>query len=286
MKRKTKVILIIFIIFIVLPFGARALKNATTPAVGMLEITGSIEDSLPYLEVIRQFQDDDRVRAVVVRLDSPGGKVAPSQEIYEALLKLKGKKPVVASLASVGASGAYYIACAAHSIYALSGTLTGSIGVTIEFFNVSRGMQKLGVRHDSITTGDLKGAGSPFKDLSEKEREYFTALSRDIHEQFKDAVVKSRKMPADKVNECADGRVFTGRQALSLGLIDKLGGFDKAVEDAGKRGGIEGRPRIIKGEYKKGLVDELRQLIRAYAPASLSKDPFSTGFLRFEYSIR
>src|SRR5690606_17350287 len=134
-------ILIVIIILVVLPLGISTLRKALTPAVGILRIEGPIEDSLEYLQIIREFEENDQVRAVIVRLDSPGGKVGPSQEIHEALLRLKEKKPVVASMASVGASGAYYIACAADTVYALSGTMTGSIGVILQFFDVSTGMQ-------------------------------------------------------------------------------------------------------------------------------------------------
>lgn len=288
MKRKTKIILIIVFALLAVPFGFNAIKTALTPAVGVLEIQGPIDDSIDYLDTIRQFEDDRQVRAVIVRLDSPGGKVGPSQEIYEALLKLKKKKPVIASMGSVSASGAYYIACAADRIYALPGTLTGSIGVILEFFDVTEGLQKLGVSSQSITGGELKDAGSPFKHMSERERQYFEYLTRDVHEQFKDAVSKSRKLKRSKVDEYADGRVFTGRQALANGLVDSLGGLDTAVEEAGKRAGIEGKPRIIKGEPEEGVWREIERFLRSYTPISFGKGSthLSRGYLRLEYSIQ
>jgi protease IV len=288
MKRKTKYILIIVIALVAIPLGFNALKTALTPAVGMLEIQGPIDDSIDYLDIIRQFEEDSQVRAVIIRLDSPGGKVGPSQEIYEAVLRLKKKKPVIASMGSVGASGAYYIACAADRIYALPGTLTGSIGVILEFFDVTEGLQKLGVSSRSITGGELKDAGSPFKHMSDKERQYFEYLARDVHEQFKDAVSKSRKIERSKVEEYADGRVFTGRQALANGLIDRLGGIDSAIEDAGKRAGIEGKPRIIKGEPGEGVWKEIEHFMESYTPISFGKGSahLSRGFLRLEYSIQ
>jgi len=271
-----------------MPAGYNALKTALTPAVGVLEIQGPIDDSIGYLEIIGQFEEDSNVRAVIIRLDSPGGKVGPSQEIYDALLRLKKEKPVIASMGSVSASGAYYIACAADRIYALPGTLTGSIGVTLEFFDVTEGLQKLGVSSRSITGGELKDAGSPFRRMSDKERQYFEHLARDVHDQFKEAVSKSRKLQRSKVDEYADGRVFTGRQALANGLIDSLGGMDSAVEDAGKRAGIKGKPRIIKIEPEEGVWKDIERFLRTYTPVSFGKGSphLSRGFLRLEYSIQ
>ncbi len=288
MKKKTKFILFIIIIFIALPLGVKSIRESLTPAVGIIEITGPIDDSLEYLDIIRQFEENDQVRAVILRLDSPGGKVGPSQEIYEAVLRLKTKKPVIASMGSVSASGAYYIACAADTVYALSGTITGSIGVILEFFDVTEGLQKLGISSRSITGGELKAAGSPFKTMTDKERGYFQALALDVHDQFKEEVSKSRKIPRAKLEEYADGRVFSGRQALSAGLIDKLGGLDKAIEDAKERGGIEGKPRIIKGEPGKGVMEEIKSLLESCTPVSFGKGAthLRRGFLRLEYSVQ
>jgi protease IV len=288
MKKRTKVILFILIVFVGLPLGYSALRKALTPAVGILEITGPIDDSTDYLDIIQGFEDDSGVKAVVVRLDSPGGKVGPSQEIYEALLKLKKKKPVVASMASVAASGAYYIACSADSVYALAGTLTGSIGVILEFFDVTEGMKKLGVSSNAITGGTLKDAGSPFKKMNPEEEKYFRALTEDVHAQFKEAVASSRKIKMETLDGLADGRVFSGRQALGLKLIDKLGGLDDAIDEASRRGGIEGEPRIVWGEPRMSLMQEVKNYLSSYTPISFLKGStrLSRGFFRLEYSIQ
>ncbi|HOD70122.1 MAG TPA: signal peptide peptidase SppA [Deltaproteobacteria bacterium] len=288
MKKRTKFILIVIIILVVLPLGISTLRKALTPAVGILRIEGPIEDSLEYLEIIREFEENDQVRAVIVRLDSPGGKVGPSQEIHEALLRLKEKKPVVASMASVGASGAYYIACAADTVYALSGTMTGSIGVILQFFDVSTGMQKLGIVAESITGGELKSAGSSFRPMTDAERRYFEDMARDVHDQFKEAVASGRGMSRQQVEEYADGRVLTGRQALSAGLIDKLGGLDEVIEDAGKRGGIEGKPRIIWRQPSEGIWGSVRDYVRSLSPVPLgvAGADRSPAYFRFEYSIQ
>ncbi len=288
MKKKTKRIFIIILVVLVAVVGIRTVRDTMTPAIGILEVNGPILDSLSYLEIIRGFEEDEQVKGVIVRLDSPGGRVGPSQEVYEALLRLKETKPVVASMASISASGAYYIACAADTVYALSGTLTGSIGVILEFIDVSEGLSKLGVRARSITGGSLKDAGTPFRPMSEDERKYFEALARDVHEQFMEAVAQSRGLDAATVKEYADGRVFTGRQALAIGLIDKLGGYDDAIEDVKEKTGMEGKPRIIRPQESEGVLQGIKRLIQSYVPVQFRGDAgrLSDGYLRLEYSIQ
>ncbi len=288
MKKRTKFILIIILLLVVLPLGISTLRKASTPAVGIVRIEGPIADSLEYLDIIREFEEDGRVRAVILRIDSPGGKVGPSQEIYEAVLRLKESKPVLVSMSSAGASGAYYIACAADTVYALSGTMTGSIGVIMEFFDVSGGLQKLGVAAESITGGELKSAGSSFRPMTEAERRYFEGMARDVHEQFKDAVAAGRGLPRQEVDGYADGRVLTGRQALSAGLIDKLGGLDTVIEEARKRAGIEGKPRIVWRQPSESLWGNIRNLIGGLSPAAFSEAALrrSPVSYRFEYSIQ
>ncbi|HPJ93621.1 MAG TPA: signal peptide peptidase SppA [Deltaproteobacteria bacterium] len=288
MKKKTKRILIIIFILIVVILAVKTIRENMTPAIGMLEIDGPIMTSLTYLETIKGFEEDEQIKAVIVRLDSPGGRVGPSQEVFEALLRLKQTKPVVASMASISASGAYYIACAADTIYALSGTLTGSIGVILEFIDVSEGLSKLGVSARSITGGELKDAGTPFRPMSDKERRYYEELARDVHDQFIDAVSESRGLPREEVVKYADGRVFTGRQAHAIGLIDNLGGLDDAIEDVKKKAGIEGKPRIIRPKESGGVWKDIKRLVNSYMPIQFGGDSgtLSGGYLRVEYSIQ
>lgn len=288
MKKLTKYILIAFIILVVLPLGISTLREALTPAVGIVRIEGPIDDSLEYLSIIREFQENDRVRAVILRIDSPGGMVGPSQEIHEAVEHLREKKPVLVSMASVGASGAYYIACAADAVYALSGTMTGSIGVIMEFFDVSGGLSKLGIAAESVTGGELKNAGSPFKPLTEAERRHFQDMALDVHDQFKEAVVEGRGISRELVDGYADGRVFTGRQALSAGLIDRLGGLDAVIEDARQRAGIEGKPRIVWGRPEQGMWASLLNAAAALSPLSTGSKAGSRSPVtyRLEYSIQ
>ena len=288
MKRKTKWILIIIAAIAVI-WGIGALKTSLSPAIGLLEVNGIIAESIPYLDAIKDFRDDKSVKAVVVRLDSPGGKVGPSQEIYDALLKLKKKKPIIVTMGSLGASGAYYIALSGDTIYALPGTMTGSIGVIMEFFDVSTGMNKLGIKPENITAGTMKDAGSPFRPMKETERKYFKDLVDDVHDQFIEAVSKNRKIKTETVRTLADGRVFTGRQALKAGLIDKLGGLQEAVDEAKKKAGIVGEARIIRPDVSGGVWASLKKLLGIYAPIPFRADPTQgLGYIqsvRLEYNM-
>jgi protease-4 len=212
--------------------------------VGVVEVTGVITDSKTALRELREFEEAPRIRAVVVRIDSPGGSVGPSQEILEAMQRLQKKKHVLASMGSIAASGGFYVAMGGEKIYANPGTLTGSIGVISQFPNVSGLLKWAGVDMRTITAGKLKDAGNPFREMSAEERSYFQAMLDDVHAQFIGAVVESRKLTEEEVRKVADGRVFTGRKAKELKLVDELGGLEDAVREAGKLAGIRGEPRI------------------------------------------
>ncbi|MGC9325059.1 MAG: signal peptide peptidase SppA [Desulfomonilia bacterium] len=286
MKKKIKWSISIIFLIILFVWGAQSMQNIMTPAIGVLEIEGSIRDALVYLDAIKVFEENEHVKAVLVRIDSPGGKVGPSQEIYGALLRLKGKKPVIASMGSVGASGGYYIACAADTIFALPGTLTGSIGVILEFLDVSDGLEMIGVKAESITSGALKDSGSPFKEMTDTEREYFMELVSDVHEQFVETVAETRGLPLETVKNYADGRAFTGRQACEFGLIDKLGGFDEAVEEAKEQAGIPGKVRFIRPEISTGILDAIRKMVDVSSPLDLRGTASAFGRLvRIEYRM-
>jgi len=226
--------------------------------VGVIEVVGEIRDSKLLLKEIRDFSEDDHVKAVVVRIDSPGGAVGPSQEIYDAIRKLSKKKKVVASMGSIAASGGFYIACAAEKVYANPGTLTGSIGVIFAIPNFRGLMKWAGVEMNTITAGRMKDSGSPYREMTPEERAYFERVLHDVHEQFIEAVADGRKLKADDVRPNADGRVFTGRQAKELKLVDELGGFDDAAEAAAKMAGIKDDPPELEYPKKdKKLLEEL-----------------------------
>ena len=215
--------------------------------IGVVRVEGEILFSEPYTDWIDELAEDERVKGVIVRIDSPGGLVAPSQEIYGALLKLAEKKPVVASMGSVAASGGYYVAAAAGTIIANPGTLTGSIGVKAELPNLEKLLDKIGVSFNEIASGRLKNAGSPYRAMTPEERDYFQAMVMDIHRQFVADVASAREMPVEKVEALADGRALTGNQALDAGLVDELGGFAQAVELVKDECGLTGRVPLKDG---------------------------------------
>lgn len=226
--------------------------------VGVVEIVGPIGDSKKTLEQLRDFGEAKHIKALVVRIDSPGGGAAPSQEIYEAIRKLKEKKKVVASMGSVAASGGFYIASAADKVFANPGTLTGSIGVVFQHANVEGLLKWAGVEVQTLTAGKLKDSGSPFRTMKSEEREYFLSLLADVHQQFIAAVAQGRNLPVEEVQPYADGRVFTGRQAKEWKLVDEMGSLNDAIAEAGRLGGIRGE---AKPEYPKEDNEFWQQMI-------------------------
>ena len=218
--------------------------------VAVVWVEGEIYESNEIVETLDDLADNDAVDAVVVRVDSPGGAVAPSQEIYDAVGRVREKKPVVASLGSIAASGGYYVAAACDAIVANAGTLTGSIGVLMELPNVEELMRKLGVSGQILKAGQHKDIGSPIRAMTPEEREIMQGLLSNVHDQFVAAVAKGRKVEVGVIRPIADGRVFTGEQAQKLGLVDKLGGLQDAVALAGERAGIVGKPSRL--EYREG----------------------------------
>jgi protease IV len=226
--------------------------------VGVVEVTGPITDSKKVLKELDDFREQDNVKSVVVRIDSPGGSVGASQEIYDAIKQTRKTKKVVASMGSLAASGGFYIACAADKVFANPGTLTGSIGVIFEIPNVQGVLRWAGIQMQTLTAGKMKDAGSPFRELTADERVYFQGVLSDVHKQFIEAVAEGRGLSADEVKPYADGRVFTGRQAKEWKLVDSLGGFDAAVREAAKLAGISGKPKL---EYPRQEKKFLRDLL-------------------------
>jgi len=220
--------------------------------VAIIEIYGTISGSNDVIRQLKKYSKDSSIPAIVLDIDSPGGAVVPSQEIYEEVLKAKkaGKK-VVASLRSLGASGGYYIACSADTIVANPGTLTGSIGVIFEFPVVQELFKKIGVKFEVVKRGELKEVGTSFRSMTQEERDLLQSVIDDTYNQFVDAVKEGRGLEREKILELADGRVFTGRQAKELGLVDELGDIEDAIKIAGKMGDITGVPRTIRERPKK-----------------------------------
>jgi len=225
-----------------------------TSGVGLVEVKGLIIDPLETVKQLHNFGKDDKVKSVVLRVDSPGGVVGPSQEIWSAVKNLKTKKPVIVSMGSVAASGGYYIAAPATLIYANPGTITGSIGVLMKFSNLEGLMDKVGMKSFTLKTGKFKDVGSPSRTMSDQEKAMLQSVIENTHDQFVRAVAEGRKLPEDKVREIADGRIFSGEQALANKLIDRLGTMQDALAEAGRLGGITGEPGVIKPPKKKSFL--------------------------------
>jgi protease-4 len=213
--------------------------------VGIVELQGAIDDSREAIENLKRFAEAPAVKAVVIRIDTPGGAVAPVQEIYSEVEKLKKKKPVVASMGSMATSGGYYVAAACQQIVANPGTLTGSIGVIMELGNVEELLKKIGVKGSNIKSGPHKDIGSPYQPLTAEGKEILQSLVDNVHSQFVTAVAKGRNLPEAKVRALADGRVYSGEQAKKLGLVDVMGNMEDAIELVARRAGIKGEPQVL-----------------------------------------
>jgi protease-4 len=215
--------------------------------VGLVEVTGTMITAGPVVDEISRLSRDRTIKAIVVRLESPGGVVAAAQEIFDEIkdARLRGT-PVVASMGGVAASGAYYVACAADSIVANPGTLTGSIGVIMTFPNTQELFRKIGIDMQVVKTGEFKDMGSMSRPMTPAERQLAGDLIGDVYDQFVTAVATERGLAVEDVKKIADGRVLTGRQAYNLGLVDRLGGFQDAVTLAGELGGISGEPTVVR----------------------------------------
>ena len=211
-------------------------------AVGIVEVRGVIGDDPELIDTLKDLRDSAGIVAVVLRIDSPGGAVAPSQEISDTIWQLREKKPVVASLGNVAASGGYYIASAANAIVADPGTLTGSIGVIMEFRNFAPLADKVGVSESVVKSGKFKDIGHPLRPMTDEEKALLQAMVDDVYGQFVAAVARGRGLDEAKVRAIADGRVFSGAQAKAEGLVDELGGLDAAVRLAWSKAGQTGEP--------------------------------------------
>ncbi len=218
--------------------------------VAVVELKGLITDSTDLVRTLDELGAREDVKAVVLRVDSPGGSVGPSQELYSALRRLDKKKPVVASMASVAASGGYYAASAARRIVANPGTITGSIGVIVQFMSAEDLLKKLGLRGYVIKSGKFKDAGSPLRKMTPEERAVLQGLVNEVNMQFVRAVAEGRGLDLKEVRKLADGRIFTGEEARKKGLVDELGDLARAINLGARLGGIKGKPYVIYPDEK------------------------------------
>ena len=244
--------------------------------VAVLRIEDIIFDSQIYLESISSIKKDKSIKAVVLRIDSPGGAVGPSQEIYSEVKLLREKLPVIASIGTVGASGGYYIACAAEKIVANPGAITGSIGVIAQFVNYEQLLSWAKLNVEVIKSGEFKDVGSPLRQMTEPEKQYFQELIDNVHSQFKLAVSQGRGINPKEVEQIADGRVFTGEQAKNLKLVDEMGSLSDAVRLAGTMSGMGKEPEVV--YYPKSKTRFLDLLLSGAKTHALSGFPVKERF--------
>ena len=243
--------------------------------IALIRIEGVILDAQETLGELKKFSENPTVKAIVLRIDSPGGGVVPSQEIYDAVrrVRTKSNKAVIASMGSVAASGGYYIAAATDRIVANPGTLTGSIGVIMEMANVEGLLQKIGVEGVVVKSGKYKDVGSPLRKMSDEERGLLQTVMDDVHKQFIEAVAEGRSLEVPEVQALADGRIFTGRQAKAAKLVDELGNLDDSIQLAADVVGIEGEPKVIEQRRRFSI----RELLESKLSSVLPKFDFHSG---------
>ena len=228
--------------------GDEGTEFAFSDRIQVVDVDGELVESRPILDQLKRYEDSNSVKAILLNIDSPGGGVAVSQEIFAEIKRLREKKDkiVIAYLSSTGASGAYYVACAANKIVANPGTIVGSIGVIAEWVNYADLLEWAKLKEIVFKTGEFKDTGSATRALTENERKYFQGLIDDMYVQFVEAVASGRKLDLQEVRSLADGRVFTGRDAKERKLIDEIGNFQDAVDLTAKLAGISGKPRLIR----------------------------------------
>ena len=249
--------------------------------IALVRIQGMLMDSQNIVRQLSNYRHNPNVRGIVLRIDSPGGAVAPAQEIYNEIMKLKADhKTVYASMGTVAASGGYYIACAANYVLANPGTLTGSIAAVMAFSNIEELTDKIGVKPIIIKSGKYKDVGSPLRGMKPEERKLLQSVVDDVHQQFIQAVAKGRGLPVSEVNEIADGRIMTGQQALTLKLVDEMGGLEKTIELLAKKIGVEGRPKVIEEKEKTPFFD---WLLQSSLPSRLAATLMPASIPRLQY---
>jgi len=264
------ILLAVIAIAVALTVGSdEAAEFPFSDRIQVVDVQGELLESRPILEQLKRYEDSNSIKAILLNIDSPGGGVAVSQEIYAEIKRLREKKDktIIAYLSSTGASGAYYVACAANKIVANPGTIVGSIGVIAEWVNYADLLEWAKVKDVVFKTGEFKDTGSPSRPLTDNERKYFQGLIDDMYVQFLEAVSAGRKLDLQEVRSIADGRVFTGRDAKERKLIDEIGNFQDAVELTAKLAGISGKPRLLRlNRQRVTLLDVLTSDLSRLVP--------------------
>lgn len=275
MKRIVQILLVMILVFFLgsIIFGMGMMAglmgepedSVAKNSVMTIDLDGIIIDGKEFLHLLRKYRDDKNIKGVLVRISSPGGVVGPSQEIHDEIKRTREhfKKPVVAYCASVTASGAYYAAVAADKIVTTPGCMIGSIGVIMEFVNLGKLYDWAKIQRYAITTGKFKDAGAEYKPMDPEARVLFQSLLDDVLRQFKQAIVDGRKIKPEVLDKYADGRVFTGAQAVTLGLADSVGSYSDALKEIGQLAGLGDEPEVFEAKKKRGFVEFLEQASEA-----------------------
>ncbi|MDI7258681.1 MAG: signal peptide peptidase SppA [Thermodesulfobacteriota bacterium] len=275
--------LLAFFFALLFIIGRYVVKSGSTQfafgdKIAVVEIRGVITHSSGIIEELHRYEEDEGVKAIILRIDSPGGGVGPSQEIHREVLKVKSKKKVITSMGSVAASGGYYIASASDLIVANPGTITGSIGVLMEFTNIEELFRKIGIKGLVLKSGEHKDIGSPFREMTAEEKKIIQSVIDNVHQQFIQAVAEGRKLDRSKVVQVADGRILTGEQAKHLGLVDQIGNLQDAIDTTAKMVGIEGKPVILYPKKKFSLFDLLVSKVTSAILDTLSEKGFQLNY--------
>ncbi len=274
----------LFILMILISIGSALLPDrwkSPSGEIALVHVQGVLMNSRDIVRQLSNYRHNPKVRGIILRIDSPGGAVAPAQEIYSEIMKLRADhKTVYASMGTVAASGGYYIACAADYVLANPGTLTGSISAVMALNNIEELTKKIGVKPNIIKSGKFKDMGSPLRAMSPEEQKLLQNVVDDVHQQFVQAIAKGRNLPLAQVHKIADGRIMTGQQALELKLIDEVGGLEKTIELLAKKLGVKGRPKIIEQKEKIPFLD---WLLQSSLPSELAETLMLSSYPRLQY---
>ncbi len=281
MKKACVIISITLLLLLVVSLTLALLQKSIPlgDKVALVSIEGPIIDSLDVVDEIKEHVKDNAIKAIILRIDSPGGAVGPSQEIYDEVKKASSEKHIVVSMGSIAASGGYYIASPADMIFANPGTLTGSIGVIMEIPNIEGLMTKIGVRTEVIKSGKHKDMASAFRTMEKDDRDILQGVLDNVHEQFIRAVAEGRKLSVDVIRPIADGRIFTGEQAKGLGLVDELGTLEDAIQKAAELAGISGEPEVVSKKDRLSIME----MLRSRFPKEIA-DMFPSVKIKFLYA--
>jgi len=272
--KKALVVIVVVILVVFVASIIRALVGSPGERIGVVEIEGVIAESRQTMEDIVRFKEDPSIKGVVLRINSPGGSVGPTQEVFREVVKLKEKKKVYVSMGSLCASGGYYLAAAGEKVFANPSTITGSIGVIMQSAILEDLLKRIGVKSNTIKAGDLKDAGTPFREMTPEERAYLNDVVKNIHEQFIKDVAAGRNMDLEKAKKLADGRIYTGLQAMELGLVDSIGNFYDTVEDLKTVLKIKGKPDLVYTEKPFSLSKWLFSSMTKESLESFFSSPF------------